>query len=118
MRAVPIQSDPLTLATTMLFLIVVVPILCVFFLLRFRWWLKRRGFRPSYISLGNAFQQIQAKALPQIECSLEEQEREKKDEDDEGGPDNPTRYYRRKMKQVDENTTAAGERTGDLKSRN
>ncbi len=65
----PIDSDPLTLMVTGMFLFVVI-ILGVFFLLRFRWWLIRRGFRPSYISLGNAFQQIQAIAAPRIEYSL------------------------------------------------
>jgi hypothetical protein len=97
----PIDSNPLTLMMTALFLFVVI-ILCVFFLLRFRWWLTRRGFRPSYISLGNAFQQIQATSIPQVEYSLQEQRREEADEDDEGGPDDPTEYYRRKMNQVDQ----------------
>jgi hypothetical protein len=90
----------LTLMITALLPFVAI-ILGVFFLRRFRWWLARRGFRPSYISLGNAFQQIQAKAIPQVEYSLEEQSKEKTDEDDEGGPDDPTEYYRRKMRQVD-----------------
>jgi hypothetical protein len=71
----PINSDPLTRLMTALFLFVVV-ILAVFFLLRFRWWLTRRGFRPSYISLGNAFQQIQATAIPQVEYSLQEQRKD------------------------------------------
>ncbi len=74
--------------------------LCVFFLLRLRRRLMRRGFCPSYRALGNAFQQIQAKALPQIEYSLQEQRRQKTEEDDEAGPDDPTRHGR-KMNQVD-----------------
>ncbi len=110
----PMDGDPLILVIVMLFLFVAVPILCVFFLLRFRWWLTRRGFRPSYISLGNALQQIQATAIPQIEYALEEQRKERTDEDDDGGPDDPTRYYRRRMKQVDQ--SAAGEHTDDVEN--
>jgi hypothetical protein len=116
-RSMPNYSDPLTLVMTMLFFFVIILILCVFFLPRLRWWLTRRGFRPSYISLGNAFQQIQATSLPQVEYSLEEQRREKIDEDHGGGPDDPTRYYRRKMKKVDENA-AACEPTAESKSGN
>ncbi len=86
---------------TGLFLFVAI-ILGVFFLLRFRWWLTRRGFRPSYTSLGNAFQQIQAIAAPKIEHALKELQREQTDEDGEAGPDDPREYYRRKMKRVDE----------------
>ena len=110
----PMDGDPWTLIITMLLLLVAVPILCVFSLLRFRWWLTRRGFRPSYISLGNAFQQIQATAIPQIKYSLEEQSKEKTDEDDDGGPDDPTRYLRRGMKQIDE--SAATERADDVEN--
>ena len=97
----PVGSDPLTFMMTAMLLFVVI-ILGVFFLLRFRWWLTRRGFRPSYISLGNAFQQIQATAIPQVEYSLQEQEKENIDEDDEGGPDDPTKYYRRRMNHTDQ----------------
>jgi hypothetical protein len=95
----PIPSDPFSVAASSPFVIL---ILCVFFLLRLRWWLTRRGFRPSDRSLGNAFQEIQAKAIPQIEYALEEQRKEKTAEDDEGGPADPGRYYRRKMNQVDD----------------
>jgi hypothetical protein len=102
MFAMPIDSDPLTLMIAALFPFVAI-ILGVFFLRRFRWWLTRRGFRPSYISLGNAFQQIQATVIPQIEYSLQEQRKENTGENDEGGPDDPTEYYRRKMNPVDQN---------------
>jgi len=71
----------------LMFLFVVLPFLCVFFILRFRWWLNRRRFRPSYASLGNAFEQLQALAVPKIEYSLQEQQREKLSQEDEGGPD-------------------------------
>lgn len=71
----------------LILLFLVLPFLCVFFILRFRWWLNRRRFRPSYASLGNAFQQLQALAVPKIEHSLQEQTREKLSEDDDGGPD-------------------------------
>jgi hypothetical protein len=96
----PVASDPLTL-TIMALLPFVAIILGVFFLRRFRWWLNRRGFRPSYGSLGNAFQQIQANARPQIQYSLQEQRKESADEDDDGGPEDPTEYFRRKMREVD-----------------
>jgi hypothetical protein len=62
---------------------------------------KRRRFRASYSSLGNALQTLQFIVRPQIEYSIKEALKEEKDEDDEGGPDDPVAYYRRKMKEVD-----------------
>ncbi len=97
----PILNGPFAALET-LAKIVPTAFLFVFFLLRLLRRPKRRRFRSSYGSLGNALQQIQALAVPQIEYSLEEQRREKTDEDDEGGPDDPMAYYRRKMKEVDD----------------
>ena len=97
----PIWNDPFSALGT-LAKIIPIAFLFVFFLWRLRRRPKRRRFRASYGSLGNALQQIQALAVPQIEYSLEEQRREKTDENDEGGPDDPMAYYRRKMKEVDD----------------
>src|SRR6266851_231673 len=96
----PIWHDPFAVLETSA-KIIPIAFLFVFFLWRLRRRLKRRRFRASYGSLGNALQQIQALAVPQIEYSLKEQRREKTDDDDEGGPDDPMAYYRRKMKEVD-----------------
>jgi hypothetical protein len=97
----PIWNDPFTALET---LAKTIPnaFLCIFLLCRRRWRPKRRRFRASYGSLGNALQQIQALAVPQIEYSLKEQRREKTDDHDEGGPDDPRAYYRRKMTEVDD----------------
>jgi hypothetical protein len=97
----PIWNGPFSVLET-LAKIIPIAFLFVFFLWQLRRRPKRRRFRASFGSLGNALQQIQALAVPQIEYSLEEQRREKTDEDDEGGPDDPMAYYRRKMKEVDD----------------
>jgi hypothetical protein len=75
--------------------------LVVFFLGRALGRPKRRKFRPSYGSLGNALQTLKAIAHPQAEYSIEEKLKEEADEDDEGGPKDPRAYYRRKMKEID-----------------
>jgi hypothetical protein len=56
----------------------------------------------SYSALGIVLPTLHAIAQPQIEYSIEEALKEKTDEDDEGGPDDPVAYYRRKMKEVDD----------------
>jgi hypothetical protein len=103
----PSQGDPLSFMVTMFFLVVVL-VLCVLILFGLGFWLARRGFRPSNSSVGDALQQIQAITRPSIEYSLQAKLRERADEDDEGGPDDPTQYYRRKMKQVDRSNDADG----------
>ena len=65
----------------------VIFVLVVFFLLRLRWWIARRGFRPTYGALGNAFQELQRLGEPRVEYILEEKSQDEKEEDDEGGPD-------------------------------
>jgi hypothetical protein len=64
-------------------------ILIVFFALRLLWWVRRRGFRPTYWALGNALQELQSTAVPQVQYMLEAEHKEetKEDEDDAGGPD-------------------------------
>jgi hypothetical protein len=93
-------SDPSAVVGNSIRLIPVA-FLFIFLLCRARRRPKRRKFRPSYGSLGNALQTLQFIAQPQIEHSIKEVLREKTDEDDEGGPDDPVAYYRRKMKEVD-----------------
>lgn len=41
-------------AVTMGVIVFVIVILLVFFALRLLWWIRRRGFRPTYGALGNA----------------------------------------------------------------
>jgi hypothetical protein len=95
----PIASDPSALENAVK--LIPLAFLFVFFLCRALRRPKRRKFRASYGSLGNALQTLQAIARPQVEYSIEEALKEKTDEDDEGGPDDPVAYYRRKMKEVD-----------------
>jgi len=71
----------------------VIGIFIVFLALRLLWWIRRRGFRPTYGALGHAFQELQGMGVPQIHYMLEaEQEEGSKanEDDDEGGPDDPT----------------------------
>jgi len=103
----PIENDALSSAVMSLFGFVLV-VLLVFYARRYLWKRRRRGFLPSYGSLGNAFQQSQAIAKPQIEHSLEQQQKEKTSEDDAGEPDDPAGQYRRRMTAVDEGGGGAG----------
>jgi hypothetical protein len=79
-------------AFTMGVIVFVIVILLVFFALRLLWWIRRRGFRPTYGALGNAFQELQSTAVPQVQYILqaERDEESKEDQDDDGGPDDPT----------------------------
>jgi len=79
-------------AFTMGVIVFVIVILLVFFALRLLWWIRRRGFRPTYGALGNAFQELQSTAVPQVQYILqaEREEESKEDQDDDGGPDDPT----------------------------
>ena len=79
-------------AFTMGVIVFVIVILLVFFALRLLWWIRRRGFRPTYGALGNAFQELQSTAVPQVQYILqaERDEESKENQDDDGGPDDPT----------------------------
>ena len=79
-------------AFTMGVIVFVIVILLVFFALRLLWWIRRRGFRPTYGALGNAFQELQSTAVPHVQYILqaERDEESKEDQDDDGGPDDPT----------------------------
>ena len=79
-------------AFTMGVIVFVVVILLVFFALRLLWWIRRRGFRPTYGALGNTFQELQSTAVPQVQYILqaERDEESKENQDDDGGPDDPT----------------------------
>jgi len=79
-------------AFTMGVIVFVIVILLVFFALRLLWWIRRRGFRPTYGALGNTFQELQSTAVPQVQYILqaERDEESKEDQDDDGGPDDPT----------------------------
>ena len=96
----PVGNDPFAAWDTIA-KILPIAFLGVFLLCRLWPWRKRRRFRPSYGSLGNALQVLQTIARSQVEYELEEKLKEKADEDDEAGPDDPVAYYRRKMKEVD-----------------
>lgn len=64
----------------------------VFFLQRLRWKLggrSRFGFYPSAGSLGNALQQLQVMAQPEVRYVLAEKLEEEADEDGSGDPDHP-----------------------------
>jgi len=79
-------------AFTMGVIVFVIVILLVFFALRLLWWIRRRGFRPTYGALGNTFQELQSTAVPQVQYILqaERDEESKENQDDDGGPDDPT----------------------------
>jgi hypothetical protein len=61
-------------------------VLAIFFLLRLRRKMSRRGYAPSFGALGNALQQLHSIGLPQIEYVLQEQSKDQAD-DEEGGPE-------------------------------
>ncbi len=81
-------------------------VLFVFCLRRLLWWMDQRGWilysgdPPTYGSLGNAFQELQAIAEPHIQYVLEEKRCDESEEDGEAGPDDPTRHLRRQLKQI------------------
>ena len=78
---------------------------CVFFYQRFRWKRNKRlgksnwGFYPSTASLGNALQELQTMAEPQVHYVLEEKT-EDTAEDDETGPDDPTAHLRKQAERI------------------
>jgi hypothetical protein len=81
-------------------------VLFVFFLRRLLSWMDQRGWilysgdPPTYGSLGNAFQELQSMAEPQIQYVLEVKQEEESEEDGEAGPDDPTRHLRRQLKRI------------------
>ncbi|QEE27346.1 hypothetical protein FTW19_04550 [Terriglobus albidus] len=80
--------------------------LCLFFYRRFRYrWNKRRGksrwgFYPSTAAVGNALQELQTMAQPQVQYVLEEKLDEPAEDDDEAGPDDPTAHLRKQAKRI------------------
>lgn len=73
---------------------------------RLRWRRRRRqgkpslGFYPRGTALGNAFQQLQIIAEPQMTYVLEEKLNEDEDDEDSGGPDDPTRHLHRQAARI------------------
>ncbi len=80
--------------------------LFVFFLRRLLSWMDRRGWilysgdPPTYGSLGNAFQELQSIAQPQVQYVLEEKQEVDSEQDGEAGPDDPTRHLRRQLRKI------------------
>jgi hypothetical protein len=78
---------------------------CVFLFRRFLWRLKKRlgkepGFYPTTTSLGNAFQNLQVIAQPQVEHVLEEKQEEGAEDDDEGAPKGPAAHLLRQAERI------------------
>jgi hypothetical protein len=69
---------------------------CAFYVQRILWKMKSRsrlrrfGFLPTYTSFGNAFQQLQMLAEPQIEYVIEEKAVDEAEEDNDGEPEDET----------------------------
>jgi hypothetical protein len=88
-------SDPFLQIEIALFLslvLFVLAIVAVFFLLRLRRMLFRRGYSPGFGSLGDALQHLHSLGLPQIGYVMQQQMKEESDNDDEGGPETAGRY--------------------------
>lgn len=60
----------------------------------------RVGFFPSYTSMGNALQQLQAMAEPEVQHILQEKQRQEADEDDEGDPDDPAAHLEKQLRRI------------------
>jgi hypothetical protein len=79
---------------------------CVFFYQRFRWRRNKRlgksnwGFYPSSAALGNALQELQTMAQPQVQHVLEEKSEDTAEDDDEAGPDDPTAHLRNQAERI------------------
>ena len=79
---------------------------CVFFYQRFRWRRNKRlgksnwGFYPSTAALGNALQELQTMAQPQVQYVLEEKTDDTVEDDDEAGPDDPTAHLRKQAERI------------------
>jgi hypothetical protein len=60
----------------------------------------RRGYYPSAIALGMAFQFMQVFTRPSIAYVLEEKQREEAEEDDEGDPETLHKQLSRQLKRI------------------
>ena len=78
----------------------VVLILCHYGVLRLRWRVLRRGFCPSALALGMAFQFMQVFHRPSVAHALEMKQDEDADEDDEGDPENLKKQLSRQYKRI------------------
>ena len=80
--------------------------LCLFFYQRFRYRRNKRrgksnwGFYPSTAAVGNALQNLQTMAQPQVQYVLEEKLDETAEDDDEAGPDDPTAHLRKQAERI------------------
>jgi hypothetical protein len=78
----------------------------IFYLRRIGWRLKKRlrikrpGFRPSYVALGNALQTLEVLTRPDVDYVLEQKYDEDADEDDEGEPDDPAAQLNRQLRRI------------------
>ena len=78
---------------------------CSFVCQRWRWRRNKRlgrrlGFYPRMGAMGNALQQLQTIAEPQMEHVLAEKLDEEVDEDAEGGPEDPTAHLLRQARRI------------------
>jgi hypothetical protein len=76
---------------------------CVFYFQRWnrhRRFRKKRGFYPTYSSLGNALQELQRIAQPPAAHVVQEKLDETAEADYESGPKNSTENLRRKIKRI------------------
>jgi len=78
----------------------VVLILCHYGVLRLRWRVLRRGFCPSALALGMAFQFMQVFHRPSMVHVIEEKQKEDADQDDQGGPDSPQKHLHRQLRRI------------------
>jgi len=88
-------SDPFLQMEIALFLSLfffVLIVICVFFLLRLRRKLFRRGYSPSFASLGNALQELHSIGVSRVEHVIHEQKKADADDNEEGGPETAGRY--------------------------
>jgi len=80
--------------------------LCLFFYQRFRYRRNKRrgksrwGFYPSTAAVGNALQELQTMAQPQMQYVLEEKLDDPAEDDDEAGPDDPTAHLRKQAERI------------------
>jgi hypothetical protein len=94
-------------------------ILTIFWLQRARWrkhnrtGKKRRGFYPSTMMLGNAFQTLQLFAQPEVRYVLREKEAGDTDEAGDGDLDDEEIYFKRQLRRI-----RNGEEIGVLQVRN
>jgi len=72
----------------------------VFVWQRLRWRRTGRGFRPRGAALGNALQQLQVIAEPQVEYVIEEKLEEEMEDEESGGPDDPVRHLHRQAARI------------------